>query len=313
MNNFTKTILKSIAISIALCIGPTISAQDIVSISYSDSYTTAGSASIKIISDDVPDTGLASAYEPHTFRIDAGSLSITNPKWTLQLPLADGSFSTISLPDTGLSCTVPKIDNEEQYQINVDGDIEAKLYFSCTSNGRELNATPFKISLELKPIIKYATIEKIVDNSPYYSYDAHFKVKYYGADKILVTVEEEYGAKMKAQFIYEPLIAYGIADHITSLFYAWIDFTAENKYGKTVYTIELQPGGIVSPTNSIQTIPLSDSAYGDNDRFEIYDINGNRIGVTNDLASISQISYEGLLIVKHIRNNQVIDTIKIMK
>ncbi|WP_290183490.1 hypothetical protein [Muribaculum intestinale] len=131
--------------------------------------------------------------------------------------------------------------------------------------------------------------------------------------KILVTVEEEYGAKMKAQFIYEPLIAYGIADHITSLFYAWIDFTAENKYGKTVYTIELQPGGIVSPTNSIQTIPLSDSAYGDNDRFEIYDINGNRIGVTNDLASISQISYEGLLIVKHIRNNQVIDTIKIMK
>ena len=45
----------------------------------------------------------------------------------------------------------------------------------------------------------------------------------------------------------------------------------------------------------------------------IYDINGNRIGVTNDVASISQISYEGLLIVKHIRNNQVIDTIKIMK
>ena len=53
-----------------------------------------------------------------------------------------------------------KIDNEEQYQINVDGDIEAKLLFLLPSNGRELNATPFKISLELKPIIKYATIEK---------------------------------------------------------------------------------------------------------------------------------------------------------
>lgn len=270
-------------------------------------------ASIKIISDDVPDTGLASAYEPHTFRIDAGAMSITNPSWTLQLPLADGSFSTISLPDTGLSCTVPKIENEEQYQINVDGDIEGRLYFSCISNGQEINAMPFKINFELKPVIEYATIEKIVDNSPYYSYDAHFKVKYRGADKILVTVEEEYGSKMRAQYIYEPVIAHGIADDITSLFYAWIDFTAKNKYGKTVYTIELQPGGIVSTNTSTHPSLVSDSAYSDNDRFEIYDINGHNIGVFKDLASISQLSHKGMLIVRLIRNRSVIKTFKIMR
>ena len=133
-------------------------------------------------------------------------------------------------------------------------------------------------------------------------------MKYRGADKIFVTVEEEYGSTMRSQFIYEPLIAYGVSEKITSLYYAWIDFTVENKYGKAVYTIELQPGGIVSSIDSPQ---LTD--YSDNDRFEIYDLNGNRIGILKDLSSISRLSYRGMLIVRHLRNGTVIKTIKIMK
>ena len=116
---------------------------------------------------------------------------------------------------------------------------------------------------------------------------------------------------MKAQFIYEPLIAYGVAEKITSLYYAWIDFTAENKYGKDVYTIELLPNGVVASLDVITD--ASYSVYGDNDRFEIYDMKGTCIGIVEDLSYLSRIAYRGLLIIKQIRNGSVINTIKMMR
>lgn len=269
-------------------------------------WNTIKANSLTISSDDVSDNGLASAYASHNFRINTGNQSISAPKWFLHLPLKNGEIQKIQLQDNNLSCTTPIIENEDLFKINLDGDIEAKLHFSCTIDGKEVKANPFKIFFELKPFIEYANIEKIVDNSPLDSYDAYYKVKYRGADKIKVSVEEEFSSKLKSNYLYEPYIAYGIADHITSPFYAWIDFIAENKYGRSVYTIELQPFGVV------QKMSVSDNQLINIDEvFVIYDLCGIKLGQFNNLIDIKSLQYKGVVIVKHIVNDEIIETKKI--
>lgn len=274
--------------------------------------------SVSIVSDDVPDTGIASSYQEHNFRAESIFSSMQSPAWTYKLPLADGSVRTINLPDSALSCTVPAVDNPDLYRINQDGDIEASLQFSCIVNGMKVQAAPFRLTLELKPLIEYAEITEIVDNAPYLSYDAHYKVKYRGADKVKVSVEEEYSSKLKSCYIREPYIAAGVADHITAPYYAWIDFTAENKYGKSVYTIELEPHGASwskSHAGSGSTAGRHATAIGvqpGNDRFEVYDVNGISLGTVTDLADIDRISRKGLLIIKHLRDGITVRTFKRM-
>lgn len=274
--------------------------------------------SIKIISDDVPDTGIASSYQEHNFRIENSESSLQSPTWAYRLPLADGSFKTINLPDNGLSCVTPAVDNPALYRINQDGDIEASLQFSCTVNGRKVQSAPFRLTLELKPFIEYAEITDIVDNSPYASYNVHYRVKYRGADKIKVSVEEEYSSKLKSCYIREPYIATGVADHITSPYYAWLDFSAENKYGKSVYTIELEPRGAswnkshsVSESTAGRHATAADVQH-DNERFEVYDVNGINLGTVTDLADINRISGKRLLIIKHIRDGITVRTFKLI-
>ncbi len=281
-------------------------------------WNTPSPSQIKIVSDDIPDTGLASAYESHRFSIEKGSLSLQNPKWEFILPLANGKTQSILLVDNNLSSTITPITNEELYKINSDGDIEGVLQFSCSINGKDVRVLPFKIHLELKPLIEYASITKIVDNSPFASYDAYYKVKYRGAEFIKVSVEEEYGSRLKTWYTKEPYIAFGIADHITFPYYAWIDFIAENKYGKSIYTIELQPYGVVSASYLSQSTSETDhhtssihsNSIDDSDSFEVYDVNGFKLETFNKLSDINQIRRKGLLFIKHIRSGVLLETFK---
>ena len=271
-------------------------------------------ALISIAGDDVDDTGLASAYSSHKFRINKGNLSISDPKWVLELPLADGKTQSMQLPDNNLSCTTPSIKNEKDYKINSDGDIEAQLKFTCTIDGVEAKAS-FKIYFELKPLIEYAVIERIEDNAPYDSYNAYYKVKYRGAEKIQIYVEEEYAPKVKYSVINEPYIAHGMADHITAPFFAWINFVAENEYGKSIYTIELEPYGAVSDNSGLRDDSLVTGFHSinidrsDDCRFEVYDAWGRKLGVFTDMSEIKSIPQKGILIIRHI-NGQSVKTLK---
>lgn len=271
-------------------------------------------ALISIAGDDVDDTGLASAYSSHKFRINKGNLSISDPKWVLELPLANGKTQSMQLPDNNLSCTTAPIGNEKNYKINSDGDIEAQLKFTCTIDGAEAKAS-FKIYFELKPLIEYAVIERIEDNAPYDSYNAYYKVKYRGAEKIQIYVEEEYAPKVKYSVINEPYIAHGMADHITAPFFAWINFVAENEYGKSIYTIELEPYGAVSDNSGLRDDSLVTGFHSinidrsDDCRFEVYDAWGRKLGVFTDMSEIKSIPQKGILIIRHI-NGQSVKTLK---
>lgn len=272
-------------------------------------WNTFPTPSVTIKGDDIDETGLASAYISHRFVIEKeDEFTIENPNWVLELPLANGEIQSIQLADDKFSCIVPPIDNEDDYKINSDGDIVATLNFTCNINGIETKDT-FKIYLELKPFIESAIIKRIEDNSPYDSYNAYYEVAYRGSDRIQIYVEEEYSSKVKFNYIVEPYIAYGVADHITSLTYAWIDFVAENEYGKSVYTIELEPYGVVNEDNSGRMETRTSNARLVNDdidnMFDVYDIIGNFIGHFTTLDALNNIQQKGIYIVKRIGNGTV--------
>lgn len=327
IENIRRT--TSILILLWFCLYANLSAQEHTELTYSNTFsdtkTEVGidettqklplgwnsriSSPIKIIGEDISETGHASAYIPHHFMLEKNNMSISNPKWVLEIPKKDGEIESITLIDKNLSCTTDSITDAERYKINSDGEIEATLSFSCSANGEDMEAEPFKIFFELKPFIEYAKILEIHDNAPYDSYDAYFEVKCLGTDRILVSVEEEYSSKLKSQYIYEPYIASGIAKHINSLFYAWMDFIAINEYGESVYTIELGPNGtVVDPGNS----DIKSNVESANVTFEVYDTTGMKIGVFNTVSEIKASPCKGLLIVRRIEDKVAVETFKII-
>ena len=276
-------------------------------------WNTKSAPSITIVSDDVSGNGLASAYESHTFRIQhEASSSITNPRWIFELPLANGSTQAIQLTDNNLSCITPQITDESPYKINADGDIKCKLQFSCDIDGHNVKAVPFTVFLELKPVIEYALIENIIYTSSY-AYDAYYKVKYRGSDFINVSIEEEYGSAIRTESIKEPYIANGVARQIKSSYYTWIDFTTQNKYGKSIYTIEIQPDGIVTLGDPYKSASISKDIHETDGFYEIYDIHGNKIGESSDFSKMFTINYKGMMFIKHIKDGHIIETLKLMK
>lgn len=267
---------------------------------------------INISNDDMHDTGIASAYLSHRFSINTNNLpndaKINNPEWTLELPLADGEIQSLKLADDHLSCTTAPIENEEIYKINSKGAIEARLEFRCTIDGAETK-TSFNIYFELRPFIESVVIDRIEDNAPFDSYNAYYTAKYLGTNRIQVYVEQEYSSKVDFSYITEPYIAKGVANHIASPYYAWIDFTAENKYGKYVYTIELLPYGVVSDNSGpaddfagVRSVGIDEPT---DCRYEVYDISGIYLGQFAELSDIRSIPNKGILIVRRISKNYI--------
>lgn len=233
------------------------------------------------------------------------------------MPLSNGETETIYLEDDNLSCHTEPVDDDSKYMIDNNGCIRATLNFSCTVGGKKEEAAPFLLTFELKPFIEYARIEKIVDNAPYDSYDAHFCVKYFGAESITYTVEEEFSPFIRVKTLKEPYLAYGVADHIKAPYYAWIDFTAENDYGTATYTIELQPYGKTDQDTHVEIIPSDgyDSGMDTDvaDYYEAFDTQGKFLGRYTSLESLKAFPYKGILIIKACRGGNTTATFKLNK
>lgn len=274
---------------------------------------------IKIVCDELDDSGLASAYTSHIFRIEHDGVSLQNPSWSLELPLGNGKSNILTLSDNNLSCKVPEIKDENIYKINQDGDIEGILRFTCKINGKTVTALPYRIYFELKPYIEEAVIERIVDNYPLSSYDAYYKVKYRGASSMTVSVEEEYGSKLKSSRVKEPYIGTGVIKAITAPYYAWMDFVVENKYGKITYTIELAPNGIVNPAslqsssnyNHKSSVNLKEIENNLFDCYEVYDFKGLKIKTCSSKDELKNL--KGFFVVKCYSQGIYLKTIKLSR
>ena len=150
-----------------------------------------------------------------------------------------------------------------------------------------------------KPVITAINITNIDRHDDAYAFDVYYEVFCTDADRLIVSVDEEYGARIKEWVFDEPDMVSGVAPNISSLHGAWIDFTAENEYGKTVKTAEFAPGGILVPTDPIISGVLQ---LHDTDaeicRMEVFGINGTHVATLQEPAQLSELP-AGVYIIKY--------------
>lgn len=266
---------------------------------------------VRIVCDDITDNGFASAYTEHNFYI-ADADDISDCKWQYRLPLKSGGREIIKLAQDGMSCTVPalELDNMDKYVIDNNNNISCTVFFTGKKASTEVFLM-YDMDLSLRPIILDADIVSIVNNSGYSSYDAHFEVSYLGANKVLVSVEEEYGTSLKSQNLYGAGYATGVADHITAPYMAWIYFLVTNDYGRATYTIELYPyGNSWDKTASIDEMVVDNGI--DFDKIIVYSISGTRIAECNSIDEVKSLNTRGLYILEYRKNGSIAGKDKIV-
>ena len=262
---------------------------------------------IKIIGEDMDETGRASAYSSHHFILQTPVSEIKDAKWQFILPLNTGEETLISESQNSLDFNIPQINYPNNYQININGDIYGKIIFTGTILDKKISDI-YYVTLELRPQIKNVKIERKIAHAKEPSYDTYFTVEYTGSNQLFVSVEEEYGTSLATQVVKEPFFAHVKASYITAPYYAWIDITAENKYGKDTYTIELPPFDEFQ--NTKETLCTLHYSRG-NMLVEVYDCQKNKIRSGRTCDIFHNLS-PGLYFVRVYKNNDV-KTIKIYK
>lgn len=158
----------------------------------------------------------------------------------------------------------------------------------------------YKTPSELEPKITKVTIVSKTSHLPPYesSYDLDCIVEYTGCDRLKIQLEEEYGSILESQIVNEPSPAHVRIESINGSYNAWVDITAQNKYGKDTYTLELPP----FPENSDNPTgignPLSDTPPAASiDRMEVYDITGAKVATMRDSADLKSLC-NGIYIIR---------------
>lgn len=198
-----------------------------------------GQSNLKIMSENIKDDGIASAYESYDFKVENYSgYSISQPQWTYTLPLKGGGEDVIAMSNN-FTFTIPNVEDKNKYDINVDGDINGLITFKCMINGKEVIAL-YNITLELKPqIISYSEIIKTIDETNT-AYSIDFTVRYVGRNNLRVGTREEYSPSLIMQTIEEPYVAHVHKSSINIFNYAWVILNVKNDYGEDEVIITLE-------------------------------------------------------------------------
>ena len=265
-----------------------------------------GIANLIITGNDIPESGFASAYISHSFRIDGeGRDNITDGKWAFVLPSSNGEETVVKIAEDGLFFDIDSLSNPDDFTISKDGIICGKIRFSGILDVQAVDLQ-LDVTIDLKPLISNVsyTTQKIDGLD---SYNAFCKVDYKGADYVYVKLEEEYGAMVRTQFVREPYSAHFACRNIASPFYAWIDIEAVNKYGRTVYTIELPP--FDDQQTAIDNSVGDDNVYSE---IKVYTADGKYLKTISDVSAIQSL-LPGVYVLAYCRQNKVVRTSKILR
>lgn len=188
----------------------------------------------KIVGEDIDETGITSAYQPHKFYIQSNGLPLSKHEWEYLLPLKTGGYKKIST-STNTTFTIPAVNDEEPYEHTIEGDICGIINFKGISDGKTIDCS-YCITLELKPRILEVDIIDITPCSYDDSYyDATVDVYYQGSHYLHSYVEEEYSSLTKAYFSDSPYYARFKITDIDSLGEAYFNIVAKNDYGNDTY------------------------------------------------------------------------------
>lgn len=200
----------------------------------------------------IGNNGIGSSYESHTFSLKKENENVSNYNWRFLLKNKQGNFTQIS-SGTSANFTITKIDSPDNLFININGDLEGRIECEYTLNNKRYSASPFTLSLELKPII--LSIDNISSvNHGQYEFSLNFNVQYTGADYVSVEIEEEYNTTLRNYRFDEPYIAHIKTGNITNLYYSWVNIIVSNKYGSTYETMEFAPSFDSSRTKEISSM-----------------------------------------------------------
>jgi hypothetical protein len=265
-----------------------------------------GITNLIITGNDIPESGLASAYISHSFRIDGEGLgNITDGKWAFVLPSSNGEETVVKSAEDGLTFDIDSLSNPDDFTISKDGIICGKIRFSGILDGQAVDLQ-YDVTIDLKPLISNVTCEtQKIDGLD--SYNAFCKVDYKGADYVYVKLEEEYGAIVRTQFVREPYSAHFACRNIASPFYAWIDIEVENQYGRTVYTIELPP--FDDQQTAIDNPVGDDNVYSE---IKVYTADGKFLKSISDVSA-TQSLLPGMYVLAYCKGNKVVRTSKILR
>lgn len=263
-----------------------------------------------IVGDNIPETGITSAYSSHSFFIEGnGKQTITNRKWTFLLPATDGSDIIVKQSEGDLFFSTDALSHPNDYYININGDVYGKIIFSGDINGKPMKLV-YNLTLGLKPEISSVGFNK-TDINEHNSYDVDCKVDYKGAEYLYVSLEEEYSSLSRNQFVREPYLAHFTCRNISPYYYSWIDVTVENEYGSDMYTIELPPLSNLSKKKLHRRAVLQKvTEYITSIR--VYDSNGFYLNTIKELEETIKMS-PGMYILKFFNGNTLVKSSKLLK
>lgn len=261
---------------------------------------------IEIVGEGIDSTGIASAYVSHRFNIENHTQSVVmNPEWKFELPLRDGNLLEICSQKTADAFVIPAITDENQYQVNINGDIYGIVTFSCLLDGKAITKT-YRISLELRPRILNVEVKMNIPSDLGQKYTIDYKVEYRGANYFRTAFEEEYSSKILWEFIYEPFYAELTSLRLNPYYYSWIDIKVENQYGSDVYTITLPP-----LSESLRNI-FSDNELGEYTHIDVYNQYGLKVMTVYNENELSKLA-EGLYFVNYMCGDELLEQSKYLK
>ncbi len=191
----------------------------------------------EITCNDIMTDGIGSSYTSHTFSLSQKE-GISGYEWRFLLKDKSDKYALVS-QGTDSDFTIGRIESPHNYGININGDLEGRIECDYIADGKEYNALPFNVSLELKPTI--LSIDNMTINRKGFDFSLNFDVNYRGADRVAVRLEEEYDTSLRTYRFNDPYIAHVSTGYMSSLYYSWVTVIAENKYGQTTETLVYEP------------------------------------------------------------------------
>lgn len=249
--------------------------------------------------------GIASAYAGHSFRIkNPSGAKLIDCEWSYSLPLKDGGYQLIKKNLGSLMFDIPPVDDENKYEININGDIYGHIVFNAKCNGESVSAT-YRVSLELQPrILKIDFLSQKWYDSPFY--DVLYNVEYRGSDCLKIEIEEDYNPVLRVSNVSVPFLAHVESKGLPTNYDSWIHLTVENKYGTCRETIHL-PAGWSLDSGDIEVHDAKDFDY-----IDTYNNSGMFIRSIDDIKEIDYYK-TGLYILDYVKDGNIVNKTKYIK
>lgn len=263
----------------------------------------------RIYCQDIPSTGIASAYETYLFEINNYTSDMSSLHWEFQTRTGDGDYQTVIQQYDGQTFLVNPVPFLSTSRINPEGDIDAKVLLTYTLGGIE-RRTSLKLTLECSPKI-LAVYDQTVHSNGYNTlYDYSFSVSYRGATSITIGVEQEYSSWYEIRHIHEPFLAHAFLKYLSRGNMVWVDISVTNEYGTDTYTIEIP----VQSPDAIGEIAADESnamRSRNIDHIDVYSTGGSLLKRIRSISELSNFHSCTLLLQYFDKEGQQIQTKKI--